>query len=264
MTEIVKNHGIVSRFGEQSGNGTTYIPGTSGNQNLHKKDCPFLSTLGNLESITIGHWRMDIPQTPQDPKGGLHKPKELLQFLVLAGRLSIRRQFCQACYLWAHGTLQRDGYSDALEEKWGVGMSEVCATISPISSKSSDSWFRNHSVPPLEPFANSVGSIGTLLPIGGIFRNFCPAHTIVGGTLSSGSQAASSTSLPGATVLQSTRAGVNMHIYSRRLLNGLQCADSRMAIERLVDMAAFVDMPASFGSSRLNHYYAAPAAASEV
>jgi len=37
-----------------------------------------------------------------------------------------------------------------------------------------------------------------------------------------------------------------------------------MAIERLVDMAAFVDMPASFGSSRLNHYYAAPAAASEV
>jgi hypothetical protein len=37
-----------------------------------------------------------------------------------------------------------------------------------------------------------------------------------------------------------------------------------MAIERLVDMAAFVDMPASFSSSWLNHYYAAPAAANEV
>jgi hypothetical protein len=264
MTQIVKNHGLVSRIGKQSGDCTAYVPGTSGNQDLHKKDCPFLSSLGNLESITIGHKRKGSPQPPEDPLGRWHKPKAFHRFLVLAGLLYFRRQFRQGWYGWAHGRQQCNGYSDALDEKWGVRMSEVCATISPISSKSSDSWFRNHSVPSLVPFANSVGSIGTLLPIGGIFRNFCPGHTIVGGTLSSGYPGSPSTSESGARVLQSACAGVNMQNYSRRLLKRLRCADSRMAIERLVSMAAFVDVPASFSSSRLNHYCAAPAAADEV
>jgi hypothetical protein len=54
MTEVVKNDRVVSRFGQQTRQCTTYVPGPSGHQDLHKKDCPFANNLGNLESITVG------------------------------------------------------------------------------------------------------------------------------------------------------------------------------------------------------------------
>ena len=41
VAQIVKNNCLMSLFGKQSRNCTTDIPGTAGNQYLHKKDCPF-------------------------------------------------------------------------------------------------------------------------------------------------------------------------------------------------------------------------------
>jgi hypothetical protein len=143
-------------------------------------------------------------------------------------------------------------------------MSEVCATIRSICITSSDSLFRNHCIPSLAPFANSVSSIGTLLPIGGIFRNFGPAHTVFGGTLSNGYSGSVLFDDTGARAPERARAGVKMQIHSRRLVNRLQYADSNMAMERLVDKSAFVDTQAFFSSSRLNQFCAVPVAANEV
>jgi hypothetical protein len=175
-----------------------------------------------------------------------------------------RRQFCQAGSEQAAGTRECGGYSDALDGKWRISMSEVCATISSISNSSSDALFRYHCIPPLETFANSVSNIGTfLLPIGGIFRNFGPAHTVCGGTLGNGFLGSPSTSGPGAETFGRTLAGVEMN-HSRKASKDLQCAETGMAMKRLVDTALFVDMPASSISSRLNQYYAATIAANEV
>jgi hypothetical protein len=54
VAQIVKNQSLVPFFGKQPRDCTTYVPGTSCNQYLHKKDCPFTNTFDNLESITIG------------------------------------------------------------------------------------------------------------------------------------------------------------------------------------------------------------------
>jgi hypothetical protein len=53
MAEVVENQRVMAFFHKQSGDGTTYIPGTPRNQDLHKKDCPFADGFGNLESITV-------------------------------------------------------------------------------------------------------------------------------------------------------------------------------------------------------------------
>jgi hypothetical protein len=53
-------------FGKEDRHGTTDIPGTAGDQYLHKKHCPFVNSLGNLESITVGSSQTD----PTPPLGG--------------------------------------------------------------------------------------------------------------------------------------------------------------------------------------------------
>jgi len=37
VAEVIENHCLMSAFGKQSRDGTTYIPGPSGDQYLHKK-----------------------------------------------------------------------------------------------------------------------------------------------------------------------------------------------------------------------------------
>jgi hypothetical protein len=53
VAQIIEKNGLMPTVGEQSRHCTTYIPGASGDQDLHKKDCPFANTFDNLESITV-------------------------------------------------------------------------------------------------------------------------------------------------------------------------------------------------------------------
>jgi hypothetical protein len=53
MTQIIKNDWFMPVSGKHIGNGTTYVPCASGYQDFHKKYCPFVSSLGNLKSITV-------------------------------------------------------------------------------------------------------------------------------------------------------------------------------------------------------------------
>jgi hypothetical protein len=45
VAQIIEHNGGVSLFGKQSRDGTTYVPGATRNQYLHKKSCPFMRTL---------------------------------------------------------------------------------------------------------------------------------------------------------------------------------------------------------------------------
>ena len=140
-------------------------------------------------------------------------------------------------------------------------MSEVYATINSNCTTSSDSRLRNLSVSSPAPFAISIRSIGSLLPIGGISRNFGPAHTVGGGALGDGLK--SSRFEHGPRSLNGARAGFEL-LSHRRTLKALRCTDTRLAMEKLAGIAMIVDKPAFFSSSRLNQYCAAPVAADEV
>jgi hypothetical protein len=143
-------------------------------------------------------------------------------------------------------------------------MSEVYATINSNCTTISGLRLRNHSVSSLAPFAISIRSIGTLLPIGGIPRNFGPAHTVDGGAFGDGLQGSRFKGEHGAQSLKSAHAGFGMRFSHRWTLKALRCTDTRLAMERHAGKAMIVDTPAPFDSSRLNQYHAALAAADEV
>lgn len=172
-------------------------------------------------------------------------------------------QFRKAGSELAAGTQESAWCSDALDGKWSVEMSEVYATINSNCTTSSVSRLRNHSVSSPAPFAISIRSIGSLLPIGGISRNFGPAHTVGGGALGDGLKSSHFQGAHETRSLQGARAGFQL-LSHRQTLKALRCTDTRLAMEWLAGKAVIVDMPASFSSSRLNQYCAAPEAADEV
>ena len=208
-----------------------------------------------------------IPHTlpPVDPRAVHSVPKE---FGSIPGSSRVSfisgSQFRKAGSELAAGTQESAWCSDALDGKWSVEMSEVYATINSKCITSSDSRLRNHNVPSPAPFAISIRSIGSLLPIGGISRNFGPAHTVGGGALGHGLASARFSGSIGTGSPQGALAGVGMSLFHRRTLKALRCADTRLAMEWLAGKAMIVDMPAPFCSSRLNQYCAAPVAADEV
>jgi hypothetical protein len=172
-------------------------------------------------------------------------------------------QFRKAGSELAAGTQESAWCSDALDGKWSVEMSEVYATINSNCTKSSDSSLRNHSVSSPAPFAISLRSIGSLLPIGGISRNFGPAHTVGGGAFGDGLTSSRFQGAHETRSLQSARAGFEF-LSHRRTLKALRCTDTRLAMEWLAGKAMIVDMQAPFSPSRRIKYCAAPVAADEV
>ncbi len=202
---------------------------------------------------------------PVDPRAVCSVPKEFgsipgsSRFSFISGS-----QFRKAGSELAAGTKESAWCADALDGKWSVEMSEVYATINSNCTTSPDSRLRNHNVPSPAPFAISIRSIGSLLPIGGISRNFGPAHTVGGGALGHGLASACFLGSLGTGSPQGAHAGVGMSLSHRRTLKALRCADTRLAMKWLAGKAMIVDMPAPFSSSRLNQYCAAPVAADEV
>jgi hypothetical protein len=112
----------VSPGGQQSSHCTTYVPGTAGNQDLHKKRCPFANTLGNLESITVvciqagrnaskigfGHAPSTTPlatQTQEKKSPGTVELRRCLMRPLAAGARGIEprirqvRSFCQTPWM---------------------------------------------------------------------------------------------------------------------------------------------------------------------
>ena len=71
MAQVVQNDCLMSRFDKKLRYSTTYVPGTAGNQDLHKKDCPFRNCLGYFESITrVGCCEADRKLRPSFPHAG--------------------------------------------------------------------------------------------------------------------------------------------------------------------------------------------------
>ncbi len=77
MAQIVENHSLVSLFGKQARNSATDVPGTAGNQYLHKKDCPFVNSFGTLEVYYNRAWLEGQEASGQAIPGRAARPTDM-------------------------------------------------------------------------------------------------------------------------------------------------------------------------------------------